>query len=191
MTFQYEDLCEVFTDKLVAKIPSTASGVVKQINFSNDQICAVGHPILTIELDDGKQTETAPYATNQQSTQKASSQAAAATPSSSAQPAQTKKSENKLAVHDHDLDKSLSTPAVRYIAKKEGININDVPPTGKNGRVTKTDIINYISNGKQGKVLPQSASHSTNTSDSSDDESSARVHRHKIAPLTGIQDGDQ
>jgi pyruvate/2-oxoglutarate dehydrogenase complex dihydrolipoamide acyltransferase (E2) component len=37
---------------------------------------------------------------------------------------------------------------VRYIAKKEGININDVPPTGKNGRVTKTDIINYISNGK-------------------------------------------
>ena len=34
--FQYEDLCEVFTDKLVAKIPSTASGVIKQINFGND-----------------------------------------------------------------------------------------------------------------------------------------------------------
>ena len=75
---------------------------------------------------------------------------------------------------------------MRYIAKKEGININDVPPTGKNGRVTKTDIINYISNGKQGKVLPQSTSDSTNTSDSSDAESSVRVHRHKIAPLTGI-----
>jgi pyruvate/2-oxoglutarate dehydrogenase complex dihydrolipoamide acyltransferase (E2) component len=43
---------------------------------------------------------------------------------------------------------------VRYIAKKVGINIKVVPSTGKNGRVTKTDIINYISNGKQGKVAP-------------------------------------
>lgn len=50
---QYEDLCEVFTDKLVAKIPSTASGVIKAINFENDSICAVGHPIMVIETDEG------------------------------------------------------------------------------------------------------------------------------------------
>jgi len=47
----------VFTDKLVAKIPSTASGVVKKINFGNDSICAVGHSILTIELEDGHTAE--------------------------------------------------------------------------------------------------------------------------------------
>jgi pyruvate/2-oxoglutarate dehydrogenase complex dihydrolipoamide acyltransferase (E2) component len=41
----------------VAKIPSTASGIVKQINFSNDSICAVGHPILTIEVEDSKETQ--------------------------------------------------------------------------------------------------------------------------------------
>lgn len=62
---------------------------------------------------------------------------------------------NTKPAHDHDLDKSLSTPAVRFIAKKEGIDINDVTPTGVNGRVTKTDIINYISDKKQGKVSPQ------------------------------------
>ena len=45
----------MFTDKLVAKIPSTATGVIKQINFVNDSICAVGHPILTIEMDDTKE----------------------------------------------------------------------------------------------------------------------------------------
>lgn len=49
---EYEDLCEVFTDKLVAKIPSTATGVVTSINFENDSICAVGHPIMVIETDD-------------------------------------------------------------------------------------------------------------------------------------------
>lgn len=42
----------MFTDKLVAKIPSTAAGVVKHIHFKNDTICAVGHPIMTIETDD-------------------------------------------------------------------------------------------------------------------------------------------
>ena len=41
----------MFTDKLVAKIPSTASGIVKDINFTDDSICAVGHPIMTIETD--------------------------------------------------------------------------------------------------------------------------------------------
>lgn len=47
----------MFTDKLVAKIPSTASGVIKQINFENDSICAVGHPIMVIEADDGTEVK--------------------------------------------------------------------------------------------------------------------------------------
>jgi len=33
------------------------------------------------------------------------------------------------------------------MAKKEGININDVPGTGKHGRVTKTDILNFMNAG--------------------------------------------
>jgi len=56
---EYEDLCEVFTDKLVAKIPSTASGIVKSIHFENDTICAVGHPIMTIEEDEGAESSAA------------------------------------------------------------------------------------------------------------------------------------
>ena len=42
----------MFTDKLVAKIPSTASGVVTKINYTYDTICSVGHPIMTIETED-------------------------------------------------------------------------------------------------------------------------------------------
>lgn len=40
---------EVFTDKLVAKIPSTCSGVVKEVNFAVDDVCLVGHALLVIE----------------------------------------------------------------------------------------------------------------------------------------------
>ena len=51
---QYDDLCEVFTDKLVAKIPSSASGRITAINYGDDDICKVGHAIMTIEDDEAE-----------------------------------------------------------------------------------------------------------------------------------------
>ena len=45
----------MFTDKLVAKIPSTATGVVTEINFGDDDICPVGHVLLKIESSDGSE----------------------------------------------------------------------------------------------------------------------------------------
>ncbi len=47
----------------------------------------------------------------------------------------------------------MATPAVRNIAKRENIDINKVNGTGKDGRVTKEDILNFISgNQKQQQV---------------------------------------
>lgn len=54
---QFDDLVEVFTDKLVAKIPSTCSGTVKEILYNSDDICLVGHSLLSIELDDNYKIE--------------------------------------------------------------------------------------------------------------------------------------
>lgn len=36
-----------------------------------------------------------------------------------------------------------STPAIRNLAKQYGLDINDVPATGKDGRILKEDVINY------------------------------------------------
>ncbi len=41
----------------------------------------------------------------------------------------------------------MSTPAVRHLAKKEGVDINQVPGTGKSGRVTKGDLLAFIKGG--------------------------------------------
>ena len=49
---KFDDLVEVFTDKLVAKIPSTCSGTVKEVLFNVDDICLVGHSLLSIEIED-------------------------------------------------------------------------------------------------------------------------------------------
>ena len=44
---------EVYTDKLVAKIPSTCTGVVKSVKFEVDDVCLVGHSLLEIEVEGG------------------------------------------------------------------------------------------------------------------------------------------
>ena len=56
---EYDDICEVFTDKLVAKIPSTHDGVIKSINYKNDEICLVGRALVELEVEDGQETVAA------------------------------------------------------------------------------------------------------------------------------------
>ena len=48
----------MFTDKLVAKIPSTHDGIVKKINFKNDDLCSVGHALVEVEVPDAKGATT-------------------------------------------------------------------------------------------------------------------------------------
>jgi len=131
----------VFTDKLVAKIPSTATGTIKAINYKGDDVCAVGHTLMTVELEDGVQAEVA----------------------KPKHPETPTKASTKEAINpgpgNNSLTKALSTPAVRHIAKKEGIDINKVPGTGKNGRVTKEDLVNFMS-GKTAKKHDSSTSES-------------------------------
>ena len=42
----------MFTDKLVAKIPSTHDGVIKSIKFLNEEVCPVGKALVEIEVDE-------------------------------------------------------------------------------------------------------------------------------------------
>ena len=54
INFKFDDLVEVFTDKLVAKIPSTCTGTVKSINFGADEVCLVGQALIEIEVEGGE-----------------------------------------------------------------------------------------------------------------------------------------
>ena len=50
---------EVFTDKLVAKIPSTCTGVVREVSYEVDDVCLVGHKLIKIESEEEGETEEA------------------------------------------------------------------------------------------------------------------------------------
>ena len=53
----------MFTDKLVAKIPSTATGTITAINFGDDDIIPVGHVIIEIEDNEEPEVDAAQPAT--------------------------------------------------------------------------------------------------------------------------------
>lgn len=175
---QYQDLCEVFTDKLVAKIPSTATGKVTAINFGDDDIIPVGHVILSIE-EEGEGSETAAEPVNQVQ--------APAEPEPT-RVAATNQVKDKVATAPPGnyssagtRTKALSTPAVRHLAKKENVDINQVPGTGKNGRVTKEDILSFVKSGHG------TAGQAAGTAPSG---RPMAFNGPKIAPLTGITEQD-
>lgn len=76
---EYDDLVEVFTDKLVAKIPSTHDGVVKDVKFEIDDVCLVGHTLITIEIEEEAAAET-PATQKPSITEPCTEQAASSTP---------------------------------------------------------------------------------------------------------------
>jgi 2-oxoisovalerate dehydrogenase E2 component (dihydrolipoyl transacylase) len=120
---EFDDICEVQSDKAAVKITSRYDGVVKKIHYDVDTIATVGAPLVDISVEgDGDATPTH----DQQST----------TPTPT--PKQQKDSSTPAA------GKVLATPAVRRIAAENNINLATVPATGKDGRVLKEDILLYI-----------------------------------------------
>lgn len=53
-------------------------------------------------------------------------------------------SSQQVAHKGTNVSEVLSTPTVRNLAKQYGININDVPGTGKDGRVLREDVHKYL-----------------------------------------------
>ncbi|KAK9059166.1 hypothetical protein SSX86_021785 [Deinandra increscens subsp. villosa] len=124
---EYQRLCEVQSDKATIEITSRYQGKVVQFLHVPGDIVKVGETLLSISVDD---SQVAPDVGELSS------------PTS--QPIEPSKESSELTKSQEG--ESLSTPAVRNLAKQHGIDLNDVPGTGKHGRVQKEDVLSYAAN---------------------------------------------
>ncbi|MCJ8167607.1 2-oxo acid dehydrogenase subunit E2 [Pontibacter sp. E15-1] len=136
---QDESVLEVATDKVDTEVPALQGGVLKEILVNEGDVVAVGAPIAVISTD-GEDTASsdAPAATEAP----ASDAPAATAPQESEAPA-----ENTVAKLDQPAAGRFYSPLVLNIAREEGIPIQEleyVPGTGKEGRVSKKDIMAYV-----------------------------------------------
>ncbi|WP_299758493.1 dihydrolipoamide acetyltransferase family protein [uncultured Pontibacter sp.] len=140
---QDESVLEVATDKVDTEVPALQGGVLKEILVQEGDVVAVGAPIAVISTD-GEDTAgtSAPAATQAPATapEAAPQQTAAASAPSEA-----------FAKLDQPATGRFYSPLVLNIAREEGIPMQEleyIPGTGKEGRVSKKDILEYVENRK-------------------------------------------
>ena len=145
---QDESVLEVATDKVDTEVPAIYAGVLTEILVQEGQVVAVGAPIAIMETDAAAAGATAPAAA-------AAAPQAAPAPSSNGSavpyvPEATAPAAAPVAGAEHQPGRFLS-PLVLSIAREEGVSMSDLeylPGTGKENRVTKKDILDYVAAGK-------------------------------------------
>lgn len=135
-----EAIVEIATDKVDSEVPSEVEGTLVEILFDKDAVVGVGQTIAIIEtsLDDVIENQSSPE------TQKIAAQVTHL----------EKTVEAAVEVTNTPISKTSESgkffsPLVRKIAETEGFSMEQLEMilgTGKDGRVTKSDILSYIEN---------------------------------------------
>jgi pyruvate dehydrogenase E2 component (dihydrolipoamide acetyltransferase) len=122
-----ETLAEIETDKAIVEVPSPYAGTVLKRHFKEKDIIKVGEVLVTIgdpgEVIDEKDIEAEDEADK-----------------TAAKKSPTAGIVGDIVESEQEIKEILVTPRVRKIAKDLGIDINKVPGTGPDGRITEKDV---------------------------------------------------
>lgn len=133
---KYDSLAEVNTDKVTAEIPSSFTGVIKELIATEGETLEVGAVVCTIETEGGNSTEES---TSQDTP--AEKETAAEMPA-----AESKKAAAPAPVREKGA-KARYSPAVLKIAQENDIDLSLVDGSGNEGRITRKDLLAIIESG--------------------------------------------
>ena len=151
-----EAILEIATDKVDSEVPSPVDGVIEKVLFNEGDVVAVGKAVAIISTDAAVESTPAP------SDDAGKAEAADVPLPDKVKEAATPVAEAKApATLDKPASDRFYSPLVLNIAKTEGIAMNElemVPGTGKDGRVTKKDMLAYVKNRTAAPVIQPAAS---------------------------------
>ena len=141
-----ETVLEIATDKVDSEVPSTAAGVVSEILFNANDVIPIGTVIARIktsaeETVASKPTPVQPKVEVRQPQMETVAEVVSSHQNSNYKP-QTNGTGNRF-----------YSPLVLNIAASEGVSMSElenIPGTGNEGRVTKKDILQYVSERRSG-----------------------------------------
>ena len=128
-----ETIVEIATDKVDSEVPSTHEGKLVEKLFEADDVVQVGEPFAILETEGGDDTPV-------------TKETATPTNTIIIEEAATTTTQNNPTTITNDGDRFYS-PLVRSMASEEGIEMTEletIPGNGKDGRVTKSDMITYL-----------------------------------------------
>jgi 2-oxoglutarate dehydrogenase E2 component (dihydrolipoamide succinyltransferase) len=135
-----EAVLEIATDKVDSEVPSEVDGTLLEVLFQVDDVVQVGQTLAIIETDAdvavSTTTESDPVAKSQPDIVKKVEDT----------PVVAEESRNTIVESSED---RFYSPLVKKMAVAEGVTqteLDAIPGTGKNGRVTKNDMRGYLKN---------------------------------------------
>lgn len=152
-----ETILEIATDKVDSEIPSPVDGVIAEILFNVDDVVEVGKVIAIINTE-GEESSDNGQSNNIQAVETLKVERTVAETPDVPQKQTAVQSTASASVKSGD---RFYSPLVKSIANKEQISqseLNTIPGSGNNGRVTKKDIINYLENKSAAPAVSKPAS---------------------------------
>ncbi|MBM7607842.1 pyruvate dehydrogenase E2 component (dihydrolipoamide acetyltransferase) [Lysinibacillus composti] len=149
-------LCEIQNDKAVVEMPSPVEGTIKEILVNEGSVAVVGDVIIRIDAPgyenlqfkgDDHQEEKSNATPEVSAPVQASHEQINTNPAPTPTPAPVPVQTEQAAAQSVEVDSNkriIAMPSVRKLAREREIDIHLVNGTGKNGRILKEDIENYI-----------------------------------------------
>ena len=136
-----EPLLELETDKVTLEVPSPSNGCIQKINAEEGSTVEVGASLGSIDENasiDQKVKQSEPV--NEKSV---------TTPEKIIPEEVKSPPKEEMSIQIDNLNNQKLSPAVRKIAAEKNINIKTVTSSREDGRITKSDVINYQNIEKQ------------------------------------------
>lgn len=130
-----EAVLEIATDKVDSEVPSEVAGILVEKLFGKDDLVQVGQTIAIIETEGGNvEVKATPVANETIAAVEKTVEVA---------------KETVAAPADFSTSDKFFSPLVKNIAKEEGVSVAElesISGSGKEGRVTKEDILSFVKN---------------------------------------------
>ena len=136
-----ETIVEIATDKVDSEVPSTHEGKLVEKLFKADDLVQVGDVFAILEVDGD---DTAKETTTQEPKSEEKPEIKEEKPE-----IKEEKPAEKTKANIKNEGNRFYSPLVRSMASKENIGIEEldnIPGTGKDGRVSKSDMVKYLEN---------------------------------------------
>ena len=140
-----EMLLEVATDKVDSEVPSNVSGVIEEILYEANDVIKIGETIAVIKVD-GSSSST-PKVKDSNTPKKEVEKKKAPKRPKPAQPVSNETTSSFSVLNSN----TFFSPLIISIAKEHHLSFEElarIPATGKEGRLRKSDVFQYIEDGR-------------------------------------------
>jgi 2-oxoglutarate dehydrogenase E2 component (dihydrolipoamide succinyltransferase) len=126
-----ENLADLETDKVVLEVPAPFNGVLREIKIQSGTSVTSGQVLAVIE-EGGQAT-------------------AAAAPAAASKPVAAQPNEVK------ETDAAKLSPSVRRLVEENKLDPGGIPASGRDGRLTKSDVVDYLGKQQNGAAAKPAA----------------------------------